>query len=117
MGLLAWDVHRLIALSRHLVAQEIPLADIREVDEAYWFDHGGPPPTCRNVIEHMRLIEAAELAYPIILSADMRVMDGMHRVAKAVLLGHSHIMAVRFEETPAPDYVDVHPDALPYDDA
>ena len=35
----------------------------------------------------MRLVERAELAYPIILAPDGRVLDGMHRVAKALLQG------------------------------
>jgi hypothetical protein len=38
-------------------------------------------------VEHVRLIEAADLSFAIILSSDGRVMDGIHRVAKAVLLG------------------------------
>jgi len=30
-------------------------------------------------------------------------MDGMHRVAKASLQGHSHIKAVQFIQDPDPD--------------
>lgn len=41
-------------------------------------------------------------------------MDGMHRVGKALLEGNKTIKAVRFEETPEPDYIDVKPDELPY---
>ncbi|PYK00944.1 MAG: hypothetical protein DME23_05615 [Verrucomicrobia bacterium] len=33
-GLLAWDVDRLVALSRHLPRKHIPLTAIRELDEA-----------------------------------------------------------------------------------
>jgi len=58
-----------------------------------------------------------DLRYPVILSADGRVMDGMHRVAKAYVEGRESVVAVRFGETPEPDYIDVDPDALPYDDA
>ena len=32
-GLRAWDVHRLIRLSRGLPVQAVPLADIAELDE------------------------------------------------------------------------------------
>ena len=35
------------------------------------------------MIEHIHLMDAADLAYPIILSSAGRVMDGMHRVAKS----------------------------------
>ena len=56
-----------------------------------------------------------DLGFPIQLSSDGRVMDGMHRVAKAVLAGHDTIEAVRFVDDPEPDYVGVHPNDLPYD--
>ncbi len=59
---------------------------------------------------------AADLAYPILLDSAGRVMDGMHRVGKALLLGHSHIEARRFAVDPAPDYQGCDPDTLPYDD-
>ena len=62
----------------------------------------------------MKLVAEASLSYPIILSADGRVMDGMHRLAKALLEGRECINAVRFSKDPAPDYEDVHPDDLPY---
>jgi hypothetical protein len=41
-------------------------------------------------------------------------MDGMHRVCKALLLGHQDIEAVRFVDDPTPDYIGVAPDDLPY---
>ena len=43
-------------------------------------------------------------------------MDGIHRVCKALLNGFSEIEAVRFVQDPAPDYIGVHPDELPYRD-
>lgn len=112
-GLLAWDVDRLVALSRDLPVQAVAVSAIREIDEVYWFD-GDQHPTCRAVLLHMQLIEEADLAYPIILSADGRVMDGMHRVAKAVRDGRGEIDAVRFERDPAPDHVGRRPSELPY---
>jgi hypothetical protein len=71
----------------------------------------------RAVVEHARLIAPADLSFPIILSSDGRVMDGMHRVAKAVLLGRATIEAVQFTGDPEPDYIGVHPHELPYDEA
>ena len=61
-----------------------------------------------------RLIKETDLSYPIILSSDGRVMDGMHRVAKALLGGQETIEAVQFSQDPEPDYIDVLPDDLPY---
>jgi hypothetical protein len=112
-GLLAWDVDRLIRLSRDLARRPVAVAEIRELDEVYWFDEQQPP-TCRFVLEHLRLIGEADLAYPIILGSDGRVMDGMHRVAKAWLEGRSHLEAVQFAVDPEPDYVGRGPRELPY---
>jgi hypothetical protein len=41
-------------------------------------------------------------------------MDGMHRVAKALLLGHRTIAAKRLPVLPPSDFSDVHPEDLPY---
>ena len=114
-GLQAWDVGRLIDLSRDLPRQKIPVSSIREFDEVYWFDGEYQKPTCRKVVEHLQLIQETDLAHPIILGADGRVMDGMHRVAKAFLEGRSELEAVRFASDPEPDTVGVQPADLPYD--
>ncbi len=113
-GLMAWDVERLVELAQDLPRARVALASIRELDEVYWFDGHEEKPTCRKVILHIRLINEAELSHPIILGADGRVMDGMHRVAKALLQGEEEIEAVRFEQDPAPDYVGCNPRDLPY---
>ena len=110
-GLRAWDVDRLVSLSKDLVPEVVPIADIRELDEAYW----GGSMTSREVAEHARLIQEADPSFPVILSSDGRIMDGMHRVLKAVLAGLSHIPAVRFSSDPVPDYVGVDPNDLPYE--
>ena len=110
-GLLAWDVDRLVALSRDLPRRQVPLADIRELDSD-WLDD--EPFTWRTLLEHMELIERADLAYPIILSANGTVMDGMHRVAKALRQGLAEIEAVQFAEDPEPDFVGLGPSDLPY---
>ena len=112
-GLVAWDVDRLVSLSSGFPRIEVPLREIRELDEPFWFGDGSKAATCRAIVEHARLIDAADLSFPIILSADGRVMDGMHRVAKALLLGHETIAAVQFAHDLEPDYVDVRPEDLP----
>ena len=110
-GLRAWDVDRLVSLSKDLVPKLVPVAAFQELDEAYW----GASMTCRQVAGHARLIQEADTTFPVILSSDGRVMDGMHRVLKAVLVGLSHVPAVRFSADPFPDYVGVDPNALPYE--
>ena len=80
----AWDVDRLIQLSRELPIMDLDPATIGELDSVYWFDTANPA-TVRAVIEHARLIAEVDLKYPVILGPDGRVMDGMHRIARAIL--------------------------------
>jgi hypothetical protein len=112
-GLRAWDVHRLIALVGELPVVQIPLSAIRELDEPYWYGFGNLP-TCRDVAQHARLINEADLSFPVILSSDGRIMDGMHRAARAVMEGLDSIPAKQFVTDPEPDYMGVDPDGLPY---
>lgn len=111
---LVWDCDRLVVLAGTLPRVRVPLTDIAELDEAYWRDDGQPHMTTRELVEHMRLVREADLSYPIILSADGRIMDGMHRAAKALLEGREEIDAVKFESDPEPDYVNVDASELPY---
>jgi hypothetical protein len=114
-GLLAWDVHNLIRYTQDLAVVEIPLESIAELDEPYWYSFEGDVPTCRSIAEHMQLVEAADIAYPIIICPAGKIMDGMHRVIKSYLAGYKSIKAYRLPVLPQPDYVGVDPDDLPYD--
>ena len=111
----AWDVDRLVALAADLPVDDVLLSSIPDIDSAYWFAADDAPATVRDVVGHMELINAADLAYPVILGVDGRVMDGMHRIAKALLQGEKTVRAVRFAVEPEPDYVNVRPSDLPYD--
>lgn len=113
-GLDAWDVDQLILLSRDLPAKHVALASIDEVNRVYWFDEGLERPTVLKVIEHVRLIQKVDLSHPIILGRGGRVMDGMHRIARALLEERSTISAVQFEADPEPDYRNCRPEELPY---
>jgi hypothetical protein len=113
----AWDVDRLIQLSRGLPVVAVPLDAIRELDTPYWSLPGDGPMTVVEIVTRMRFVRDVDPAYPIILGSDGRVMDGMHRVARALLEGRSTIRAVRFDVHPRPDFVDVRPEDLPYDDS
>jgi hypothetical protein len=111
----AWDVARLIRLTADLPVAEIPLESIGEVDTVYWFSAGEQDlPTVRSIVEHVRLIQAVDPCHPIILGSDGRVMDGMHRIARAMLEGRTTIRAVRFSADPEPDYRNCRPGDLPY---
>ena len=110
-----WDVNRLLRQSTALPVISITLQHIAEVEQAYWFPDSHP--TTAEIIEHMRLVETADLTYPILIDAEGKLMDGMHRVAKALLVGHTHIHAQQLPHTPAPDFINVDVDSLPYEDS
>ena len=109
-----WDVDHLVKLTQSFQVRQVPLSDIKELDEAYWYPDTHP--TTHEIIAQMQLIQEADLAYPIILCAQGRLMDGMHRVGKAKILGKESISAVQFDTNPQPDFINVHEDDLIYDD-
>lgn len=113
-GFDAWDVDRLVALSRNLPVERVAIESIDEIDTSYWFDGSAEVPTVRKVVEHCKLIAEVDMDHPIILGHDGRVMDGMHRIARALLEGRSEIDAVRFTAPLEPDHRCCFPDELPY---
>ena len=109
-----WDVDNLVAFTQHFKVKEIPLSDIKELEEAYWYPDTHP--TTQDILEHMQLIQQADLIYPIILCSQGRLMDGMHRVGKAKILGKDTISAVQFEIDPQADFINVDENDLIYND-
>ena len=114
--LYAWDVDNLISLTKELEIENIDLTKINEFEETYWYNEEGDSPTCRSITQHIKLVNDSDLNYPIIICPDGKLMDGMHRVVKANLLELKTIKAYRLSTLPKPDYIDVNPDDLPYDE-
>jgi len=112
-GVDAWEVSGLIGLSEGLPIEQVAITSIAEIDSIYWFDTIERP-TVRKVVEHVRLIREVDTLQPIILGPDGRVMDGMHRIARALLDGRDTITARRFPDLPEPDYRGCRPEELPY---
>ena len=111
-----WDVHRLMRASRDFEVEMVPLNHIAEADEDWWYSDDNAVTTPRSIAAHLALINEVDPRHPIILCAEGRLMDGMHRVVKAIAEGRTQIPAVRFCKTPAPDFVNVPLDDLQYPD-
>ncbi len=111
-----WNVHRLVRLSKGIDPILVSLSDIAELDENWWYQEPGMMPTPRSFAEHLVLVRETDLKHPILLCADGRLMDGMHRVVKALVEGRTHIQAIRLPVTPKPDHINVSLDDLPYPD-
>ena len=82
-------------LSRGLPVMEIPLDHLNLY---YRYEKL----TLREMVTHFRAVQDADLNMPIILDEDGELMDGRHRLMKAMLTGAETIKAVRFQENPAP---------------
>lgn len=63
----------------------------------------------------MKLVQETDLAYPIIISHEGRIMDGMHRVVRALIEGQTTIKAVKFDKEIAPDFIAVNENDLQYE--
>ena len=98
-----WWTDRLWVSASELPVVTVPIDSIAEFDMDCWFH--GEEPTCREVAEHARRINEADLSHPVILAADGSLMDGGHRIAKAYLLGEETIQARRFVTDPEPDWI------------
>lgn len=103
LGERAWHIETVWRAARDLPVEEVPIHTIDEIDEDCWFD--GRPATVRAVVDHARRIWDADLAVPVILASDGQVLDGMHRIAKAVLCGQTTLTAQRLATDPDPDWL------------
>ncbi len=92
-----WFVSRLIEKAKDLPVEWMPMTALNIYQLA-------PKVTSmKSFVGHIQKTLDADLKYPIILDEEGYVMDGRHRIAKALLEGHEEIKFVRFEETPGPD--------------
>ena len=99
-------VWKVTSLLQHVKEQELepfdlPLCGI-SIGIAVW---GEAPMDVLNFTRHWKRAMETDLKYPVILDETGWIMDGWHRVAKALYLGHSTIKAVRFDKTPDCDYI------------
>lgn len=90
-----WHVPRLIQLAKDLPVMDIPL------DHLYVYQKYEKL-TLREMVMHMKAVMVADLSKPIILDEDGEIMDGRHRIMKALLEGKETIKGVRFDENPSP---------------
>lgn len=90
-----WSVARLIQLSKDLQVMDVPL-DHMNVFHLY------KSLTLREMVMHMTAVMKADLNFPIILDEDGEVMDGRHRIMKALYEQKPTIKAVRFDKNPEP---------------
>lgn len=97
-----WDVATLWEASEGLPVADVPLAEIPEATDPEWWVSHCRDPSHPLVAPEMERVLTADPAYPIILHPEGWVMDGNHRVARALLDGRDTIPAVRFTHATMP---------------
>ncbi len=99
-----WFTEKLWKISKDFEVFEVNVEDFPELDMDCWFGNDTKP-TLRKIAEHCDKINMASLKYPIILNSDGSLMDGGHRLCKALISGIKTVKAVKFESMPKPDKI------------
>lgn len=94
-----WVVSNLVERAKGLEPFDLPLAAVY-VGSAVWDAVTSP----YEMAQHMRRVMDVDTSKPVILDQEGFIMDGWHRVVRALIDGKPTIKAVRFEVTPEPDY-------------
>jgi hypothetical protein len=89
-----YKITDLIEASKGLEVFKIKVSDV-------FTNYGAPcKDTLTDFIDHCKKVHSADLSYPILLAPDNFILDGKHRLAKAIIKGTIFIKAVRFKELP-----------------
>lgn len=99
IGMHHWSVARLAELSKELNVMTVPLDHLNVFNKYESL-------TLRDMAMHINAVNNADLSYPIILDEDGEIMDGRHRIIKAMISGEKTIKAVRFDKNPEPCSID-----------
>lgn len=91
-------INNLHARANELTPKEMPMEHLNIYDLKI------DKTSVKEFARHMRAVLNTDLDYPIILDDEGYVMDGRHRIVKALFEGKKSIKFVRFETTPDADY-------------
>lgn len=102
-----WDLKQIWKLSDSLLTEEI-LVDLlwdQRYGKAWCWQHEDETLDNDFFLHHMQRVMDANLDYPIILSEEGYIFDGVHRLMKCKYLGIEKIKCVKFIKDPEPNYV------------
>jgi hypothetical protein len=97
-----YTVSRLIEHARELPVFEIPVAAI--YIGANVFDDRISD--AKSLAEHVKRVNETNLDHPVLMDPSGFIMDGWHRVVKALVEGKETIKAKRFTELPLHEYTE-----------
>ena len=96
-----YNVHAAIFAARDLPVQEMPL------DQVYTAYCSPAEDTLRDFVAHCRMVNDADLAFPVLMNENGALIDGKHRLAKAMMLGEKTLKFRRFDTDPPSCYEQV----------
>lgn len=95
LGVNSWSVPRLFELSKSFKVMDVPLDHLN-----VYYTYSNL--TLRDMVMHMNAVNSADLTKPIILDENGELMDGRHRLMKAMMLKKKTVKVVRFKKNPSP---------------
>lgn len=96
-----WSVASLIESAKGLECFDLPLCAVYIGSNVF-----SPIENAKSLAEHVMRVNAVNMDHPVILDGDGFIMDGWHRVVRALAEGRETIKAVRFDVTPPANFVE-----------
>ena len=90
-----YNVHEAIRLSKNIKVKPL------KVDDLFISYSGFGISTLREFVEHSKAVEESDLSFPVLMNEDGYIIDGRHRLAKAILTGEKTIKCKRFVSDPS----------------
>jgi hypothetical protein len=101
IGCKHWDMGTILASVENLPVYDLQLSAI-DLNTEPWSGSNN----IDNFLYHTKRTQEADLSYPIIQAPWGYIIDGWHRVCKAILQGETTIKAVRLNVMPQPDRIE-----------
>lgn len=93
-----WSVARLIQLSKDYPVHEVPVFAM-----AAWMWPWEDTLTIEKFCRHAKRVKDADMQYPILISPDGGIIDGVHRLCKAIINEEPTIKVKYFTKMPECD--------------
>jgi disulfide oxidoreductase YuzD len=99
-----WDLSLIWEKSKYFTVQKIKVSELwnTRYSKAWCWQHENETINNEFFLHHLERVMSADLNYPIILSEENLIFDGVHRLMKAKYLGMQYINYVKFSKDPLP---------------
>ena len=100
-----WLIHNLHSYCKSFPVQQIDITLLQNnLELNLWFDESEEP-TINAILIHIKRIQNADTNYPIIVGPNYVIMDGLHRLVKAILAEETTIPAICLKNWPMADII------------